>query len=319
MEIIARQKDCLEELLAQTGWSYHLIPRKKEGLVTLAAETIKAAVIAYKLAREKKFDIMAGTSISIGPAGRLSGATSLIFEEDDAKVVPIFARLGYPVVHYVVTPRCLAFEDHGRKHLTYRGYHELAYLHPDRYQPDPGILEVLGVESGEKYFLIRLVSLRAHHDIGQTGIGTAQAKILVERLAQQGRVFISAEAGVDERLRNYLLPAPRERIFDVMAYAQMVIGDSQTMAAEAAVLGTPALRCNTFVGRISYLEELEYKYGLTYGYHPRDFDKMMDKIDSLLSFPDLKQQWQQKRREMLADCVDVTGWILDLFEKLARA
>ena len=48
-------------------------------------------------------------------------------------------------------------------------------------------------------------------------------------------------------------------------FAEMFIGDSQTMTAEAAVLGTPALRLNNFVGKLGYLNELERKFNLTYG------------------------------------------------------
>ena len=40
----------------------------------------------------------------------------------------------------------------------------------------------------------------------------------------------------------------------VMAHASLYIGDSQTMAAEAGVLGVPFIRCNDFVGRIGYLD-----------------------------------------------------------------
>jgi len=39
----------------------------------------------------------------------------------------------------------------------------------------------------------------------------------------------------------------------VMAFASLYIGDSQTMAAEAGVLGVPFVRFNDFVGRIGYL------------------------------------------------------------------
>ncbi len=35
------------------------------------------------------------------------------------------------------------------------------------------------------------------------------------------------------------------------------------MIAEAAVLGTPSIRFNDFVGKLGYLEDLEHKYGLT--------------------------------------------------------
>ena len=51
----------------------------------------------------------------------------------------------------------------------------------------------------------------------------------------------------------------------IMAFAKMYIGDSQTMAAEAGVLGTPFVRFNDFVGRIGYLRELEDVYNLGYG------------------------------------------------------
>ena len=39
VEIIAREKDCLPQLLARTDWPMHLIPRKKpSSLVVLAKE-----------------------------------------------------------------------------------------------------------------------------------------------------------------------------------------------------------------------------------------------------------------------------------------
>ena len=53
----------------------------------------------------------------------------------------------------------------------------------------------------------------------------------------------------------------------VMAFASLYIGDSQTMAAEAGVLGVPFVRFNDFVGRIGYLRELEDVYELGYGIH----------------------------------------------------
>lgn len=53
----------------------------------------------------------------------------------------------------------------------------------------------------------------------------------------------------------------------VMAFASLYIGDSQTMAAEAGVLGVPFVRFNDFVGRIGYLRELEDTYELGYGIH----------------------------------------------------
>ena len=90
---------------------------------------------------------------SIGPAARVTGAKSIIFEEDDAKIVSIYAKLGYPIAHYVATPACLRFEDTSAKRLTYRGYHELAYLHPNRFTPNPQIRDVLGDSDGRGFLV----------------------------------------------------------------------------------------------------------------------------------------------------------------------
>jgi len=310
VELIVREKDCLVDLLEKTKWSYTIVSRTRSGLIALGWQTLRTFRIAVSLAKRKRTDFMVGTSVVVGPAARLTGATSLVFSEDDAKAVPIFAKLAYPLAHYIVTPECL-------KHLTYPGYHELAYLHPDRYQPNPEVRKALGLDSNERYFLIRLVSLKAHHDISERGISTAQVMTLVERLNKHGRVFISSEKTLDEELQPYLLPTSAEQIFDVMAFADMLIGDSQTMCGEAAILGTPSLRCNTFVGRLSVPAELEHKYGLTAGFLPKDFDKLLAKMDEWLAVPDLKQKWARKRQTMLANCVDLTSWILDLFNNMA--
>jgi len=44
---------------------------------------------------------------------------------------------------------------------------------------------------------------------------------------------------------------------------------------------------------------------------------LLTQIDEWLSQPELKQKWQRKRQVMLADCVDLTSWILDLFNNLS--
>jgi predicted glycosyltransferase len=94
----------------------------------------------------------------------------------------------------------------------------------------------------------------------------------------------------------------------------MLIGDSQTMTSEAAVLGTPAIRCNTFVRRISYLEEEEFKYNLTYGFLPTDSEAMFGKIEELLAMSNLKQEWQRRREIMLANKIDVTAFFVWFIE-----
>ena len=101
---------------------------------------------------------------------------------------------------------------------------------------------------------------------------------------------------------------------DALAFATLLISDSQTMTAEAAVLGTPAVRCNTFVGRISYLEELEHRYQLTFGFTPEAEDQMFSLIMFLLQQHNLATIWQERRNKMLSEKIDLTAWMVDFVE-----
>jgi uncharacterized protein len=135
-----------------------------------------------------------------------------------------------------------------------------------------------------------------------------QKRELIVKLLKRGRVFITAESEIEPDFADLKLPTPPELIHSVLAFAAMYVGESQTMTSEAAVLGTPALKCNTFAGRLSIPNEMENKFNLCYSFHPSDFNKLLAKIDELLSIPHLKEEWQNRRNRMLQDKIDVTGF-----------
>ena len=55
-------------------------------------------------------------------------------------------------------------------------------------------------------------------------------------------------------------------------------------------------------------EEEEHKYGLTYGFTPDRFDQLLDKARELLQDPDTKSVWEEKRRKMLSEKIDVSAF-----------
>lgn len=117
-----------------------------------------------------------------------------------------------------------------------------------------------------------------------------------------------------DEFRPYQAPVSPHHIHHVLNYATMLISDSQTMTIEAAVLGTPAIRCNSFVGRCSVIEELEHRYGLTYGFLPHQQEQMFATIQTLLNDNQLRAQWQEKRYKMLTDKIDLTAWMVNFIE-----
>ena len=123
---------------------------------------------------------------------------------------------------------------------------------------------------------------------------------------------------MEEEFEPYRMPVPPEDIHSLMAYCSMFVGDSQTMTSEAAVLGVPALKCNTFAGRLSVPNMLEEKHELCYAYTPEHFTEMIQHIQQLLAKdPEiLKYEWQTKRQRMLAEMIDPTEFFVNYIEQL---
>jgi predicted glycosyltransferase len=310
--IAARNKDIALRLLTEYGFSYAVTSKARPG-IGLVLDIIEHDWRLLRLAVHHKSEVLIGSTSSVGHVARLLGARSIVFNEDNANVDPIYVMLTYPFAHTIVTPACLN-EDHGAKHVIYDGNHELAYLHPNVYSPNPAVLNKLSVTTNDPFFILRFVTFKATHDWGEANMDKETRRRLVDLLSAKGRVFICSEGLLEEEFEPYRLRISLTDIHDALYYATMFVGDSQSMTIEAAVLGTPSIRCNTFVGRLSVIEELEHKYGLTYGFLPKDEDRMFDKIVKLLSDDNLKETWQQKRKKMLAEKIDVTEWMVDFVE-----
>ena len=197
----------------------------------------------------------------------------------------------------------------------YHGTHELAYLHPSHFTPDASVLHEIGLTEKDPFFILRFNAFKAHHDAGEHGLSMDGKKRLIALLEQHGRVFITTEREIDEAFRPYQLSLAQEKIHSLMYYATMFVGDSQTMTSEAAVLGTPAVKCNSFAGRLSVPNELEQKYGLCYAFLPSQEEAFLAKIEELLSMPHLKAEWQKRRERMLAEKIDVTEFLTAFIEK----
>lgn len=119
----------------------------------------------------------------------------------------------------------------------------------------------------------------------------------------------------------------------VMAFASLYVGDSQTMAAEAGVLGTPFVRFNDFVGRIGYLDELEESqahpyvdylhidkhYDLGIGIRASEegsVDRLVDTVARLAALnPEERHRiYDARRQAMLADKIDYAKFLTWLIE-----
>jgi uncharacterized protein len=313
--VVARDKDVTLPLLDAYGVAYRVLAPAARSQAGRLRELIVREVLLVAVARRFRPDLITGTSVHAARAGLLLRCRSAVLNDDDARAVPLFRWLAYPLASAIVTPTALAHERWGRRHLLYPSYHALFYLHPDRFRPDPAVRRDLGIEDSHPYAIVRLSALEAHHDRGVRGVSHAFLRAIVDGVGRRVRVLVSSEkplAAEFEPLRIALRP---ERIHHALAGAEFFLGDSQTMTAEAAVLGTPAFRINDFVGRISYLRELE-DYGLAFGFRPAEEKAALETLDRVLALPGRAAVFAARRQKLLAEKIDPVPWFVDQMEKL---
>lgn len=287
---------------------------KSFSLIGKSFKQLKYDKLILDLVKKHDIEIGIGTSLTVAQVSKISKMKSFILDDDDSAVQPLFTKFVHPCADYLISPDVLNFERKKKNHITYAGYHELAYLHPNRFTPDKTVLKESGIKDGEDFFVLRFNAFKAHHDLGIKGISQVNKHKLINLLKERGKVFITTEKDIDTEFEEYQLKIPPDKIHSLLYYAKMFIGDSQTMTSEAAVLGIPSFRCNSFAGRISYLNEEEYKYGLTFGFKPDEFEFMVRMIKQYLNVPELKEIWAEKRKKLLSDKIDVSSFFIDLID-----
>jgi predicted glycosyltransferase len=307
--VLSRDKDLTVTLLDRYDIDHTPLSTKGTNALSLYLEWIEREFRTLRAARRCDPDVVVGVpSPPAAHAARLLGVPMVVF--DDSERATLQARLTYPFATTICTPE--GFErDVGDKQDRYPGYHELAYLHPDRFDPDPDRLEAVGVDPREPYAVCRFVSWGASHDVGNRGLSPDAKRELLSMLADDGEVYVTSEEPLPPAFEPYRLPVPPELIHDLLYYADLYVGDSQTMATESAVLGTPAVRSNSFVGDddMSNFVELESVHDLLYS--RADERETLRLVRDLWSAPDAKSQWRRKRAALLADKIDVTEYMLE--------
>jgi len=239
---------------------------------------------------------------------------SILLDDDDAEAVRLFSLFAHPFAGTVVSPAALSHQRTHKRDIVYEGTHELFYLHPNYFRPDPAVPAGAGIDISSPYFILRFVSGKAYHDKGERMLSLDQKLRLVRLLERYGRVYITTERNIDSELQQWQLKIPPEQIHHLLWYATMFVGDSQTMTSEAAILGTPALKCNSFAHKLSVPNMLEDRYELCYSYQPEEFDVMYLKMEQLLNTQGIKEIWGTRRERFLKDSIDPTAWLVDFIE-----
>lgn len=310
VHFVVKKKDILEDLMKEAGLDYTLIRENRgDSKLSLINSVLQMERKMCQFIRKQKIDILVGSTLTFA-ARKIMRIPVLETGEDDAAVVPRMAKIAYPFASNILSPISCDNGKYEKKTVHYEGFQKLAYLHPNQFTPDESVVRKYGINPDSPYFIMRFAKLNAHHDKGVSGINTEIAQKLIDILSPIGNVYITSERELEPQFEKYRLQINPLDIHHVMAFATLYLGDSQSMAVEAAMLGIPSLRFNDFVGpkRIGVLVELEEKYKLTYGISSKEPEVLYDKVKEILSLPNIREEWQNRRKKMLADKIDVTAF-----------
>ena len=310
VKVLIKTKDVLEDLLKADGISYtNILPQERgRSKFQIGWSLIRRNIKILPIILKKRPDLMISTDASIAQLGKLLNIDSISITEDDYTVIKTLGDLTYPFTNSVLCPEVCDVGKWQNKKVGYKGYMKLGYLHPNVFTPRESIKQKYGLAND--YVIIRLAKLTAHHDFGIKGINQNLLGQILKMIEENGlRPYITAEGQLNNDLKEYELNIEPADMHDILALSRLLICDSQSMSVEAAMLGVPSIRYSDFAGRISVLEELEHTYGLTYGFKVGDEEAIINKIYELLSLENMSKNYQEKRKKMLSEKIDVTEFL----------
>lgn len=320
--ILIKTKDVLENLLKNDGLPYlNILPQERgKSKLMIGMSLLKRNLKILPILIRKRPDLLISTDASIAQLGWLLNIKRISITEDDYDVIKSLGDLTYPFTKTILCPQVCNVGKWIDKKTGYNGYMKLGYLHPKVFSGDPKIR--LKYKFSEKYVIIRLAKLTAHHDFGIKGIDAKLLDKLILIIEQKGfQVLLSCEGEVNVEFEHYLLKIDPSDMHHVLANASLLICDSQSMSVEASMLGIPSLRYSSFSGRISVLEELEHQYHLTFGIPIGNEKLLISKLEDLLSNNSLSEDFQIRRQKMLKDKINVTDffvWFIENYPESSR-
>ena len=304
VRVLARDNEASVELLEACDIEYEVLAGESDSLFSLAATqgVYEARLLRYALSFEP--DVMTAIGgVAVSHVAPLVGARSVVFY--DTEHATIIRRLAFPFADTICTPDCFR-DDVGDTQVRYPSYHELAYLHPDDFQPDETIRDDIGVGPDETVVLVRLGDWGSSHDMGASGIDDPVE--LVEQLEADGaEVLLSAEGDLPDGLESRGFSIDPGRFHDLLGAIDLYVGEGGTTAAECAALGTPAVYVSDLT--LGYLDELEREFALVRNCAG---DGTAPAVEAAVEFLDQPaEELQRRRTRLLTEKENPRGTILE--------
>jgi len=309
--LLGRDRDVMKRLLAAYDFIPHeiLTAQRQDNRFPMEEMLQRQLKVMGKIVQFRP-DAVLSLMGSYTQSAALFRLPNVIFT--DSEFQSFNHKIAHPFATRIYTPDCY-HKDHGRKQRRYRGYHELAFLHPSRFTPREEVLTMMGGAERGAYVVLRMSAWNTLHDIGKKGFGDRFDDFMTE-LTRRSRVFVVPEGGaLPERWEENRLKLPAEWFHDALAFARLVVTEGASTASEAACLGVPAVYLNTT--ERGYLSDQERRYGLVANF--TDAGAALEKSLQMLDSPAEADRFRAAGERLVAEHIDVTDYVVREIEELA--
>ena len=278
MYITVKQRQYLPELLKFHDVPYILKGKRAYTFWGKLIGLLREIYQLYLLARAIKPEVFISfASPYAAITGRLLRIPVIGF--DDTECNPLLHQITPRFSDLIITPRCFQ-KSFGRKHIRFEGYKESVYLKEIFLEKNLYANEIPEPDQKEPFILVRFVSYHATHELGKKGLSPEEKEEIVHRLKQYHRVYISSEGPLPEKLKIFELKAPPAHIHHLLKNAVLYFGESTTMAAEAALLGTSAILVED-EGR-GFTDDIEKRTGLLRRFSMKEWNQAVKHAEASL-------------------------------------
>lgn len=307
--ISIKDKDILENLVKNYNYFKISDGYRKKNIFSILKSLINRDKKLLQIVKNNQPDLLLGTSPEIGHISFITKIPSIFLGEDDVNL-SISMYLGaiscYPLFNTILSPKGVNNSIWNKKTIFYNSYQKIAYLHPNYFKADRSKVDI---PLNEKFFLIRFSNHLAYHDKIESGISNNLATQLIDLLKQKGHVLISSERKLPKEFEKYRFKGSIHDIHHYLFFTDLFIGDSQSMAVESAILGTPNIRFNSFIGKISILEEIEKKYKLSIGINSNNPFELINTTTKLINNPHTVNEFKANRINLLNDKINTANFL----------
>ncbi len=262
------------------------------------------------------------TVLTSNPTGCIAARLArrpAVFDTMDGPSHGAHFLLGAHLADFITSPQLLGLVGDER-YVAYPALKSMSHAIRDPVATQ-ALFRDLGIKSTATVSVLRVSAYTASHDRGATGLTADFApQVLGMLMSRFDHVVVSAEGGgllVDDPVSDWLRRHPGT-FHRFLERADLVVGDSVTVAEESVILGTPSIWISEFALDRPIAQELEARFHVTRNIMMEDdvvtCAAVEVAIDELMS-DEQRSLFLRGHRELMNSSTDVAQWYCDFIVK----